>query len=71
MSVIFYTFLRGPNFDAVYKDGESQCIMYFYSHRFLDPSWFIVLFKILDSDQILLDFLSIFSFSYDFYKRDI
>jgi len=35
-----FFFSEGPNFVSIWKNGESQCIMYLYFWRFLDQSWF-------------------------------
>ena len=40
MSVVFYPFVWGSNFPFRVEEWENQCIMYFYSWRFLDRNWF-------------------------------
>ena len=40
ISIIFYPFSLSPSYTSVQKNRDSQCIMYFYSWRFLDQSWF-------------------------------
>ena len=40
MSNLFMIVSQGPNFASIRKSGQSQCIIYFYSWRFLDPRLF-------------------------------
>jgi hypothetical protein len=37
---LFIPFSMGPNFASIYKNGDSQYIVYFYCWTFLDRSWF-------------------------------